>query len=47
MEDENELRRLYAGARAVIFPQVEDFGLVAAEALSCGTPVIFSKLIVF
>lgn len=40
MEDENELRRLYNGAKALIFPQVEDFGLVAAEAQACGTPVI-------
>jgi glycosyltransferase involved in cell wall biosynthesis len=36
----DELRGLYAGARALIFPQVEDFGLVAAEAQSCGTPVV-------
>ncbi len=38
--DTAELRRLYSSAKALIFPQVEDFGLVAAEALSCGTPVI-------
>ncbi len=37
---EDELRLLYNGAEAVLFPQVEDFGLVAAEALACGTPVI-------
>ena len=35
-----ELRRLYSGARALIFPSVEDFGLVMAEANACGTPVI-------
>jgi glycosyltransferase involved in cell wall biosynthesis len=40
VEDENQLRMLYGGARALIFPQVEDFGLVAAEAQACGTPVI-------
>lgn len=40
INDESELRRLYNGAKALIFPQVEDFGLVAAEAQSCGTPVI-------
>jgi glycosyltransferase involved in cell wall biosynthesis len=34
------LRDLYAGAKAFIFPQIEDFGIVAAEAQSCGTPVI-------
>lgn len=38
--DESELRVLYNGAEALIFPQVEDFGLVAAEAQACGTPVI-------
>lgn len=40
VSDENELRYLYNGAEAVIFPQTEDFGLVAAEAQACGTPVI-------
>lgn len=34
------LRMLYSNARAFIFPQIEDFGLVAAEAQACGTPVI-------
>lgn len=37
---EADLRDLYNGAEALIFPQVEDFGLVAAEAQACGTPVI-------
>jgi len=37
---DDELRRLYQNAKALIFPQVEDFGLVAAEAQACGTPVI-------
>jgi len=37
---DEELRSLYCGAKAFIFPQVEDFGLVAAEAIACGTPVI-------
>lgn len=37
---DEELRRYYARAKAVVFPQVEDFGLVAAEAQACGTPVI-------
>lgn len=35
-----EVRALYQNAQAVIFPQVEDFGLVAAESVACGTPVI-------
>jgi glycosyltransferase involved in cell wall biosynthesis len=38
--EESQLPRLYREARALIFPQVEDFGLVAAEAVACGTPVI-------
>lgn len=37
---DGELRRLYAGARAFIFPHIEDFGLVGAEAIACGTPLI-------
>lgn len=37
---DNDLRLLYAGARAFIFPHSEDFGLVGVEALACGTPVI-------
>ena len=37
---DEELAKLYASARAVIFPSEEDFGMVAAEALSFGTPVI-------
>lgn len=38
--NDNELRRLYSNAKAFIFPQIEDFGLVAAEAQACGLPVI-------
>ena len=34
------LRELYAGARALIFPTDEDFGIVPLEAQACGTPVI-------
>lgn len=40
VKSEEELRKLYNDAEALIFPQVEDFGLVAAEAQACGTPVI-------
>ncbi len=37
---DKELRALYGKAKAFIFPQIEDFGLVAAEAQACGVPVI-------
>ncbi|KKU15894.1 hypothetical protein A3I34_01260 [Candidatus Jorgensenbacteria bacterium RIFCSPLOWO2_02_FULL_45_12] len=37
---DSKLRKYYTGARALIFPQVEDFGLVAAEAQMCGLPVL-------
>jgi len=40
INNQNELRKIYSQARALIFPQVEDFGLVAAESLACGTPVV-------
>ena len=37
---EQELNKYYSEAQALIFPQEEDFGLSAAEAISLGTPVI-------
>ncbi|MCJ8329128.1 MAG: glycosyltransferase [Lentisphaeria bacterium] len=36
----DQLRKLYAGAKALIFPGVEDFGIVPLEAQAAGTPVI-------
>ena len=39
VEDE-ELKKYYAECQAVIFPQEEDFGIVAIEALSSGKPLI-------
>lgn len=38
--NDEELEELYKNSRALIFPGVEDFGLVMAEAQSVGTPVI-------
>lgn len=35
-----ELKSVYSGAKALIFPTEEDFGIVPLEAQSCGTPVI-------
>jgi glycosyltransferase involved in cell wall biosynthesis len=36
----DELIDLYRRARCLIFPQVEDFGIVAVEAQACGCPVV-------
>ena len=38
--DDNELLRYYRGARALIFPGEEDFGITPLEAMACGKPVI-------
>ncbi len=35
-----EVPALYRGARALIFPGVEDFGIAPVEAQACGVPVI-------
>ncbi|MEK7218556.1 MAG: glycosyltransferase [Patescibacteria group bacterium] len=37
---ETELTALYANAKALLFPQYEDAGIVPMEAQACGTPVI-------
>jgi glycosyltransferase involved in cell wall biosynthesis len=38
-----ELPGLFAGAKAFIFPGLDDFGIVAVEAMAAGTPVIAYK----
>lgn len=35
-----QLREAYRKARLLLFPQLEDFGIVAVEAQACGTPVV-------
>lgn len=37
---DNELAEYYACCRALLFPGVEDFGIVPLEAMACGKPVI-------
>lgn len=37
---DEDMRRCYAEAQALIFPGVEDFGIVPVEAQAAGTPVI-------
>ena len=42
---QDELRRYYSASDALVFPSLyESFGLVALEALACGTPVIASRI---
>ncbi len=38
--DDAQLVRLYAGARAVLVPSMEEFGITAVEAQAAGRPVI-------
>jgi glycosyltransferase involved in cell wall biosynthesis len=40
---EETLQRMYRECRALIFPQVEDFGLTAVEVQASGRPVIAFK----
>jgi glycosyltransferase involved in cell wall biosynthesis len=42
--DDETLRELYRGCRAVIMAGVEDFGIVPLEAMACGRPaVVFAE----
>jgi glycosyltransferase involved in cell wall biosynthesis len=42
--DQTQLRSLYRGARCLLQPGVEDFGIAAVEALACGTPVVATAM---
>ena len=41
--DDKKLKELYSEAEALIFPQVEDFGITAIESMASGRPVIAYK----
>lgn len=38
--DDETLAGIYREAKALVFPQVEDFGITPVETMSCGRPVI-------
>jgi glycosyltransferase involved in cell wall biosynthesis len=43
--DDEELRRLYQGARAFVHPSLyEGFGIPILEAMTCGCPVVASRI---
>jgi glycosyltransferase involved in cell wall biosynthesis len=37
---DERLRELYRGAAALVFPALEDLGMIPVEAQACGTPVV-------
>jgi glycosyltransferase involved in cell wall biosynthesis len=39
-QEDAVIRDHYRRCRALVFPQLEDFGIVPVEAMACGTPVI-------
>ena len=41
---DEELREVMIGCEALIFPGIEDFGIVPLEAMACGKPVIAYKM---
>lgn len=41
--EEKELKKLYSECEALIFPQIEDFGIIPLEAIASGRPVLAFK----
>jgi len=41
--EDKALVKLYSKGKALLFPGVEDFGIVPVEAIAAGCPVIASK----
>ncbi|MBI4975567.1 glycosyltransferase [Candidatus Peregrinibacteria bacterium] len=41
--EDRELKNLYSECEALIFPQIEDFGITALEGMACGRPIIAFK----
>ena len=39
-QSDSELAKLYSGCKALIFPGIEDFGIVPLEAMASGKPVV-------
>jgi glycosyltransferase involved in cell wall biosynthesis len=39
-QSDEAVRRHYREARLLVFPGVEDFGMVPVEAMACGLPVV-------
>jgi glycosyltransferase involved in cell wall biosynthesis len=43
-KDDSRVNRFYQGAKALLFPGIEDFGIVPVEAMAAGLPVIAYKM---
>jgi glycosyltransferase involved in cell wall biosynthesis len=42
-QTDERLRKIYADARALVFPGIDDFGLTMVEAMAEGTPVVAQR----
>lgn len=42
-QTDEKLKKIYAGARALVFPGIDDFGLTMVEAMAEGTPVVAQR----